>query len=341
MRRVAIEVPPRPVAGEDAGAREVHRSGLIGELQRYAAERAHGVPLPGHDATRHRFAELDEVAARDLALGRLVEGHLDALAILREADTKPVDARATYGVWAARSPRYVTEALLTADRWHLWGEKAFCSGSTRLDRALVTAETPGGYRLFDISIAESVIEARSGSWPAVGMADSISETLVFRSPPLAGRFAIGPPGFYLERPGFWFGAIGVAACWLGGARGLVERVGESLAPSASEAQLVELGHAVAHVNAMTGLLEWAADAIDADPTDSSSSARNRAMVTRHTVQHAVQQVLGHVAAAGGAGPLCHDAQQARRAADLYVYLAQHHGPQDAALLGREAVGGSA
>ena len=302
--------------------------------------RAHRVPLPG-EATRHRFAELADVAARDLALGRLVEGHLDVLAILSEADTEPVDVRATYGVWAARSPQHVTEALLAADRWHLWGEKAFCSGSTRLDRALVTAETPDGYRLFDISVAESVIEARSGSWPAVGMADSISETVVFRSPPLAGRFAIGPPGFYLERPGFWFGAIGVAACWLGGARGLVERVGEALAPSATEAQLVELGHAIAHVDAMTGLLEWAADAIDADPSDSSSTARNRAMVTRHAVHHSVQLVLGHVAAAGGSGPLCHDVQQARRAADLYVYLSQHHGPQDAALLGREAVGSSA
>ena len=341
MRRVANGVLPRPVAGEDAGAREVHGSELVGELQRFAAGRAHGVPLPGHDATRRRFAELAEVAARDLSLGRLVEGHLDALAILSEADTKPVDSRATYGVWAARSPRHVTEAILTADGWHLWGEKAYCSGSTRLDRALVTAETPGGYRLFDISIAESVIEARSGSWAAVGMADSISETLVFRSAPLARRFAIGPPGFYLERPGFWFGAIGVAACWLGGARGLVERVGEALAPSASEAQLVELGHAIAHVDAMTALLERAADAIDADPTDSSSTVRNRAMVTRHAIHHAVQQVLGHVAAAGGAGPLCHDAQQARRAADLYVYLAQHHGPQDAAFLGRQALGGSA
>ena len=46
------------------------------------------------------------------------------------------------------------------------------------------------------------------------------------------------------------------------------------------------------------------------------------------------QVLGRVAAAGGARPLCHDRSQAQRAADLYVYLAQHHGPQDAVEIGR-------
>ena len=76
-------------------------------------------------ATRHRFAELADVAARDLALGRLVEGHLDVLAILSEADTEPLDVRGRNGVWVARSPQHVTEALLAADRWHLWGEKAF------------------------------------------------------------------------------------------------------------------------------------------------------------------------------------------------------------------------
>ena len=31
---------------------------------------------------------------------------------------------------------------------------------------------------------------------------------------------VGGPGWYLARPGFAWGAIGVAACWHGGARGL-------------------------------------------------------------------------------------------------------------------------
>jgi len=67
----------------------------------------------------------------------------------------------------------------------------------------------------------------------------------------------------------------------------------------------------------------------------------RAMVLRHAVQLGATQVLGHVAAAGGARPLCHDRSQAQRAADLYVYLAQHHGPQDAAEIGRLALSGAA
>ena len=38
----------------------------------------------------------------------------------------------------------------------------------------------------------------------------------------------------------------------------------------------------------------------------------------------------------GACPLCLDSEQAQRAADLYVYLAQYHGPQDANVLGHMA-----
>ena len=34
--------------------------------------------------------------------------------------------------------------------------------------------------------------------------------------------AVGPPGYYLRRPGFWIGSAGVAACWYGGAEGLFD-----------------------------------------------------------------------------------------------------------------------
>jgi hypothetical protein len=151
--------------------------------------------------------------------------------------------------------------------------------------------------------------------------------------------AVGPPGFYLERPGFWFGATGVAACWYGGARGLVGHVLESLGSHPSELAVTELGYAVAHIDAMRRAIQQAADEIDADPMDRSGEAQRRALVIRHAVHHAAQEVLVHSAAAGGARPFCLDAEQARRVADLYVYLAQYHGPQDANVLGAMASDG--
>jgi alkylation response protein AidB-like acyl-CoA dehydrogenase len=308
-------------------------------LKHVACTEGRSVPLPGAGRTLERFEALSTWAAEDLSLGRLVEGHLDALAILAEAGRKPADAMATYGVWAARPASGGTTARREADGWHLSGLKPFCSGSELLDRALVTADTADGYRLFDIDVAAQVVAVQSDSWPAVGMADSLSETLQFGGPPLPPAGAVGEAGFYLERPGFWHGAIGVAACWYGGAAGLVAHLLRTTDPDGSEAVLGELGHAVAQVDGMRHVLAAAAAEIDEDPADKKERARSNALVVRHAVHHGSRQVLEHVAAAGGARPLCHERVQGQRAADLYVYLAQHHGPQDAVALGRLALNG--
>jgi alkylation response protein AidB-like acyl-CoA dehydrogenase len=305
------------------------------ELREIAAGCGAVLPKPGSGNTPARFAALADWATRDLSLARLAEGHVDALAVLAEAGLEP-NPGATYGVWAARPPAGGASALQAADGWHLSGTKPFCSGSTHIDRALLTAECNDGYRLFDISVAENVVAVHPGSWPAVGMADSLSDTLDFGGPPVPTDRAVGPPDFYLERPGFWFGGTGVAACWFGGARGLVEHVLRSVGPQPSELVVVELGHAVAHIDLMRRALEQAAKEIDADPDDRTGRAKRRALVIRHAVHHGAQQVLAHSAAAGGARPLCLNSEQAQRAADLYVYLAQYHGPQDANVLGHMA-----
>ncbi len=294
------------------------------------------LPLPGSGQTWRRFETLATWAAGDLSFGRLAEGHVDALAILAEAGCRPISPRAIYGVWAARNPIGGVIATHTEEGWHLSGHKPFCSGNGLIDRALVTAETDDGYRLFDISLAEHVIRTHPNSWPAVGMSGSLSDTLDFGGPPIPASHAIGGPEFYLDRPGFWFGAVGVAACWYGGASGLVSNLSASLGSNPSDLVLAELGYAVAHVDAMRDILMNAARSIDDDPEDAKDDASRRALVVRHAVHHSTTEVLRHAAAAGGARPLCHDQEQAQRAADLYVYLAQHHGPQDAMHLGRLA-----
>lgn len=308
------------------------------ELKATALSAGSTLPKPGSGGTAARFAALAEWAARDLSLARLLEGHIDALAILEEAGLEP-QSGAVYGVWAARHGAGGTEARRVGDGWHLTGTKPFCSGSTRLDRALLTAECDDGYRLLDISVAENVVRVHPGSWPALGMADSLSDTLDFGGAPIPADQGVGGPDFYLERPGFWFGATGVAACWYGGARGLVGQIAQGLGAHPPELSVAELGYAAAHVDLMRRTLEQAAQEIDADPADLSGEAKRRALVVRHAVHHAAQEVLVHAAAAGGARPFCHDPDQARRVADLYVYLAQYHGPQDANVLGAMACDG--
>ena len=99
------------------------------------------------------------------------------------------------------------------------------------------------------------------------MADSLSETLTFGGPVVSEDDAVGPPDFYTDRPGFWFGASGVAACWFGGARGLVAGVVGSLSSEPGELVLMEIGKAVSGLQAMRDALQSVAIAIDADPKD--------------------------------------------------------------------------
>ncbi len=320
----------------DTGPGPAPRRRLAAAFVQLAAD-ASTFPLPGRGATAARFEALAGVAADDLALARLVEGHADALAILSEAGRRPRRATSTYGVWAARSGVGGVTATPVQGGWALTGEKPFCSGSGMVDRALVTAESPDGYRLFDIDTTRSVVGVVPGSWPAVGMADSASETLRFGGPVLGVGDAVGPPGFYTERPGFWHGACGVAACWLGGARGLAQGVVESVGPKPSDLVLLEIGRTAARLDGLYDELMAAASAIDADPLDTRVRARWRALTLRQNIHDGTHDVLRWTASAGGARPLAHDRAQSRRAADLYVYLAQHHGDPDAVALGRLVV----
>jgi alkylation response protein AidB-like acyl-CoA dehydrogenase len=292
------------------------------------------LPLPAGGRTHERFCRLAGVAGTDLSLGRVAEGHADALAILAEAG-RAADPGAAYGVWAARSSAGDLAATPTPHGWRITGRKDFCSGAGWIDRGLVTADSPDGPRLFDIDLHQPAVAPVEGSWPAVGMAGSVSLTVAFESVCVPAAAAVGDPGFYTSRIGFWWGAAGVAACWWGGARALLHTVGDHLRTRpAGDIELAAYGSAVARSQSMAETLAWAAGRIDRHPSD-PARARHTARITREVVHDGAVAILASAAAAGGARPICLDDDQSRRSADLYAYLAQHHVGRDAAALGRE------
>jgi len=291
------------------------------------------LPFPGGGDTVDRFVVLAEVSAVDLSLGRLFEGHADAVAILAEAGRPPPPA-AVMGVWAARRPDADLVATRQGQGWRLQGRKPWASGSRVLTHALVTAVTGDGDRLFEVPVNGGDVTMVGGTWPAVGMARSDSADVEV-DVVVDGDALIGPPGWYVDRPGFWFGSVGVAACWLGGALGLVRTLRSDLAERRADAhQLAHLGAAVARCTSMARDIVWAAACIDADPSDPERAIRQVALEVRHLVEDGCLEVLVHVGRAGGSAPLCRDAGQARRLADLPVYIRQHHAERDTEALGR-------
>lgn len=85
-RPVVPEAPARPGEAGDFDARTLRAETSTRFSAAVAAIEAGDLnfPLPGSGATAERFAALRAVAEDDLCLARLVEGHVDALAILDE-----------------------------------------------------------------------------------------------------------------------------------------------------------------------------------------------------------------------------------------------------------------
>lgn len=278
------------------------------------------VPLPGKGATWDRWQFLAGVGRVDLAHARLVEGHLDALAILHELGRPDlIEPGEAWGVWAAQP--HLLAAERTAGGWHVRGAKGWCSGSIGLDVALVTATTADGPRLFVVDPADAEVDV--DSWAPIGMAASASHTIAFdlRLPDDA---AVGRPDDYVERAGFWHGGGGVAACWFGGALGvldpLAERVGASTAPD-QEVAALSFGTTRARLDACGALLSAVARAIDRHPGD-ASAARRGALAVRLAVEDVARHTLDTANVALGAGALCEDSPHSRSVADLTVYLRQ-------------------
>jgi alkylation response protein AidB-like acyl-CoA dehydrogenase len=326
-RSRAKQIAEQLAASTLADAQEV--ASALGALERRGLLE---LPLPGAGATFERFDALFEIAAIDLSLARLAEGHTDARAILSElgAPARP----GLYGVWAADPPGNSLRAERCAGGYRLQGIKRYASGASSLQRALVTARSTAGLQLFDVALASAGIVPIAGSWPALGMAHSQSLDVRFEAVGVPDSAAIGGIGAYLERAGFWHGGVGVAACWYGGALGCARLLHARLSRACDDHAAAHLGSIRVACHAMHAVLAEAARAIDADPRDRSGTARERALLVRGVIERGCEEVLRHTSRATGSSAMVFDPPHARRCADLPVYIRQHHAERDLAELGR-------
>ncbi|MER0477887.1 acyl-CoA dehydrogenase [Streptomyces sp. Edi2] len=288
-------------------------------------------PLPGSGHTVQRLAALRAVAQRDLCLARLVEGHVDATAILAELRGPTPGPAERWGVWAAEPPGEGVTATRTEAGWRLAGLKRYCSGAHSCTHALITATAEDGRRLFAVRTGGPGCQPVPGTWQAIGMAGSDTPDVRITDLPAV---PVGGVEDYVRRPGFQHGGIGVAACWYGGALAVTEPLRSAAHRNPHPHTDAHLGAVDMHLHAAGALLERTAAEIDQDPHDNSGAARLRSLRVRAFVEQACSATLSHVGRATGAGPLCHDLRHARNVADLSVYLLQHHAERDLAELGR-------
>lgn len=296
------------------------------------------LPLPGSGRTGRRWRRLAELTEIDVVAGRLAEAHTDAVAILAELGGPAPGDGELWGVWAAEAADAIVTAGGSGEAIVLDGVKAWCSGARLCTHALVTAQLGDGRRgLFAVDLRGDAVRPLDRTWRNAGMADSDTRAVQFTGAPAV---LVGKPGDYLTRPGFWFGAIGVAACWLGGARAVSAPLYQRAAGKSPDGHLLaHLGAVDAAITAAAAALAVAADHVDEDPRDVSGSAELTARRVRAIVENAVDQTLARTDRALGPGPLCLDDRHARAVADLTVYVRQSHAERDLATLGSLAAAG--
>jgi alkylation response protein AidB-like acyl-CoA dehydrogenase len=287
-------------------------------------------PLPAGGDTRARWSALEALAQHDLPLAKLVEPHHDAIAILADLDSAPAASDDVWAVWAAEPPFAVLTAEERSGHWTVSGRKAFCSGADVASHALVTAQTPAGSRLVAVDLASHgvTVDADDHPWAGPGMARAGTVTLAFAGVPAE---PVGEPGAYTDRPGFWWGAIGIAAIWLGGARGVAQPLEQAVGRLDAHG-LAHLGAVRAELDSLGLVLDAAASLADEGRLDAAEVER-LALVVRDRASAVVDSVVTRVGRALGPAPLAFDAAHAARVVDLQVFVRQHHAERDQARLG--------
>ncbi|KAA8554182.1 acyl-CoA dehydrogenase family protein [Pseudomonas marginalis] len=291
------------------------------------------LPLPGSGDTLGRFSRLAQVAGHDLRLCKLFEGHTDALAIIAELRSPAPPLGSLWGMWAAEPPNAKVQVRCEGHRLRLDGRKAWCSGAAVLSHGLLTAwDEQGGQQLVAVQMDQPGITVTHDGWNAVGMAATGSVEVVFDG---AHGLAVGGPGDYLARPGFWQGGIGIAACWYGAAQRLAEVLRDHCSRRSEPHALAHLGAVDSALNSAACVLRASAEQIDRYPR---ANARHQAQQVRACIEDTVEQVMRHVGRAVGAGPYCKDPHFAQLMADLPVYVRQSHAERDLAGLGELVAG---
>jgi len=324
-------------------ATEPHAVAVARRFKQLLEDGGDHIPLPGQGSTLERWRALAAVAAEDLGVVKLFEGHTDALAIFAELGSVEVPSNSAWGTWCAEPPdaRLALNAVAQVrpsspssqpETFEVHGTKGWCSGADTVSHAVVSCwDADDRPRLAVVQLNHPGIRVDTSHWQAVGMAASTSYHLHFDHVP---ALPLGGPDDYVNRPGFWQGGAGIAACWYGGATGLADAVRVAASQRADAHRLAHLGAIDVALAGAASVLRETAAWIDENP---SSDAQLRAVRARLVVEDAAEKVIHHASRALGAGPLCQDPHLARRIADLPIYLRQSHAQRDLASLGTQCI----
>ncbi|HEY2479851.1 MAG TPA: hypothetical protein VGI17_14125 [Solirubrobacterales bacterium] len=280
---------------------------------------------------------LRRVAAADASVGRILDGHLNAIErfevaadpALRDRELAAAAAgERLFGVWGADpGPEEGAPARLrkAGDVLVLRGAKTFCSGAGGVDAALVMVGSDDGTApaLVLLDCGEAV-EVDRDWYRAAGLRASESHRVVFQDAPVTA--VLGEPGELARDPWFSRDAMRTAASWAG----MVDAAGcgalDDLAGRRADDPLAQLaaGRIVAARGTVDAWLERAATVADAAVgTGATVDPRSTSVAMRAEIDRAAKAILETAAAACGSHPFVTGGRLDRARRDLETFLLQH------------------
>jgi alkylation response protein AidB-like acyl-CoA dehydrogenase len=184
---------------------------------------------------------LQTIGRGSLPVGRVYEGHVNALLLIQQYGT-PAQVAAyareareehrLFAVWNTGGPDDVTITPLSNGRYRLMGAKTFASGAGFVTRPFANGRLPeGGWQMVVVPLEQVATTTDASWWRPRGMKASASYRVDFSGAELDAHWLIGQPGDYTREPAFSGGAIRFAAVQLGGAEALFAAARETLQQS--------------------------------------------------------------------------------------------------------------
>lgn len=308
-----------------ANAAAIDRNGAfpVQEFERIAQSGLLAAPLQPHlggvglgvDAAS--FYELllllKQIGRGNLAVGRIYEGHVNALQLIQTFGTPEQiaayasdarDRHKIFGVWNAEAEDGVKLHPLANDRYRLMGSKTFCSGSGFVDRPFASGTLPdGSWQMCIVPMEAAATVCDPSWWQPSGMRATASFKVDFTGVELDATCLIGKPGDYFRQPWLTAGVMRFAAVQLGGAEALFDQTRaylQKLNRTIDPYQQERLGHMAIAIESGHLWLRGAADRIQAyaslfggDPAEPQPQAA-QLVAYANMVRTAIEQICMEV-----------------------------------------------
>ncbi len=303
-----------------------------------------GSDLGGRGSRHALYRVLALVGGGSLPVGRLFEGHVNALELVRAFGTSEQLARAAddvhdghvFGVWNTQAAGGVELHETAGGGVRMAGAKTFCSGASEVmaagyatTRPVVTGAlirpdgTDAGWQMAVVSLDGHAARVAPDSWLAAGMHASVSGRTDFTDLHLPADALVGAPGDYFREPGFNGGAVRFAAVHAGGARALLDAAVAFLRETGRTGdphQRARIGRAAIACESADLWLLGAARLRESGADAESESAY--AGMVRTAVERVCLDVMEAVDRAVGARGLMQPSAIERIGRDLRLYLRQ-------------------